>query len=288
MSKLKWLSAVAVVGIWGLLAIPANLHAGVAAEVEKDFIRTVDQVLPAVVSIHYTVMQAAAKGGREKQLVGAWGSGFIFLPKGYIMTNAHVLFGKRDSELARKLFLSLPRTHEKVMVTLNDGRELPGKIILKDPVQDVAVIKIEGKNFPTVKIGDSDQVQVGQWALAIGNPRGRYPQTVTIGLISAVRYFKDDPKGNKEEFIQTSAPISPGNSGGPLIDIQGRVIGINTLVARDLDITGYDVSLSKRKHTGQPDEYLLKKRPIRPLKTQGIGFAIPIRRALEIVRPHMK
>ncbi len=165
---------------------------------------------------------------------------------------------------------------ERITVTLSDGRNLDGEIIFADPDQDLAAIKIRGDKFPNAKLGDSDQVMPGQWAIAIGNPYGMQ-SSVTVGVISATqRQLGNEPGA----FIQTSAPIFPGNSGGPLIDIHGRVIGINTQVKVEpeavLDSSGKPLSDKQ----GNPF--------IVPIRAQAMGFAIPIRRALDVVRPYLQ
>ena len=139
------------------------------------------------------------------------GSGVIVTKDGYILTNNHVV----DNA-------------EEVKVTLQDGREFTAKVIGRDPKSDIAVIKIDAKDLPTVPMADSDKVQVGDIVLAIGNPFG-VGQTVTTGIVSATG------RGNLgiedyEDFIQTDAAINPGNSGGPLVDVEGRLIGINTAI----------------------------------------------------------
>ncbi len=139
------------------------------------------------------------------------GSGFIITSDGYIMTNNHVV-GEAD----------------EIDVKLSDGRKFKAKVIGTDPKSDVAVIKIDAKQLPTIPLGDSEKLEVGEWVLAIGNPFG-LAHTVTVGVVSA--------KGRShlgindyEDFIQTDAAINPGNSGGPLINIHGEVIGMNTAI----------------------------------------------------------
>ncbi len=138
------------------------------------------------------------------------GSGVIVTKDGYILTNNHVV-----------------ENADEVKVALNDGRELIGKIVGKDPKSDVAVLKVDAKDLPAIDLADSDKIEVGDLVLAIGNPFG-VGQTVTMGIVSA----KD--RGNLgldyEDFIQTDAAINPGNSGGALIDADGRLIGINTAI----------------------------------------------------------
>ncbi|MGH9681731.1 MAG: Do family serine endopeptidase, partial [Candidatus Acidiferrales bacterium] len=139
------------------------------------------------------------------------GSGVIVSPEGYILTNNHVVDGATD-----------------VRVTLSDKRQLKAKVVGTDPKTDIAVLKIDGTNYPAITIGDSSKVEVGDYALAIGDPFG-VGQTVTMGIISA----KD--RGNLgiedyEDFIQTDAPINPGNSGGALVNDRGELIGINTAI----------------------------------------------------------
>jgi serine protease Do len=117
---------------------------------------------------------------------------------------------------------------EKIKVTLPDKREFEAKVIGTDPKTDVAVIKIDTDNLPIAKLGDSDKIEVGDWAVAIGTPFG-LSQTVTAGIISA-EGRADIGINDYEDFIQTDAAINPGNSGGPLVNIDGEVIGINTAI----------------------------------------------------------
>ena len=151
------------------------------------------------------------RGQPAPEIQHGLGSGVIITKDGYILTNNHVVDGAKE-----------------VKVTLQDGREFTAKVIGRDPKSDVAVVKIEANDLPTVPLADSGKVEVGDVVLAIGNPFG-VGQTVTSGIVSA----RD--RGNMgiedyEDFIQTDAAINPGNSGGALVDIDGRLIGINTAI----------------------------------------------------------
>lgn len=138
------------------------------------------------------------------------GTGFIISPEGYILTNNHVVEDADD-----------------ITVTLDDRRKLKATLIGSDPQSDVALIKIEAdENFPTLPLGDSDALEVGEWVIAIGNPFG-LNQTVTIGVVSA-KGRSGVGLNEYENFIQTDAAINPGNSGGPLLNIHGEVVGINS------------------------------------------------------------
>lgn len=162
------------------------------------------------------------------------GSGFIVDPKGYILTNNHVIKGV-----------------DKILVKLfGDDHKYPAKVIGTDPKTDLALIKINVKRpLPAVALGDSDKIQVGEWAIAIGNPMG-LTETVTVGVISA-KERSGFGITQYEDFIQTDAAINPGNSGGPLVNIKGEVIGINTFI-------------------------------LAPYTAQNIGFAIPINLAKRV------
>jgi Do/DeqQ family serine protease len=176
-------------------------------------------------------------GGREyqyKQRSG--GSGVIVDKEGYILTNNHVVEGA-----------------DKVKVRLNDGREFIATIKGQDPRTDLAVLHIKAKDLPVARLGDSDKLEVGEWAIAIGSPFG-LEHTVTVGVISA-KGRSGLGTGTYEDFIQTDASINPGNSGGPLINIDGEVIGINAMII-------------------QPGT--------------GIGFAIPINMAKQILNDLIK
>ncbi|MBW4591455.1 MAG: trypsin-like peptidase domain-containing protein [Brasilonema angustatum HA4187-MV1] len=160
------------------------------------------------------------------------GSGFIIDKSGLILTNAHVV-DKAD----------------KVTVRLKDGRSFEGKVQGVDEVTDLAVVKINaGADLPIAPLGSSTKVQVGDWAIAVGNPLG-LDNTVTLGIISTLRRSSSLVGiGNKRlDFIQTDAAINPGNSGGPLVNAQGEVIGINTAIRGDATGIGFAIPIDKAK-----------------------------------------
>ena len=154
---------------------------------------------------HNFPFQAPQQGPIEGE-----GSGFIIRPNGLILTNAHVVAGA-----------------SKITVQLRDRRQFPGKVIGIDKVSDVAVIKIAANNLPTVNVGNSNKLEVGQWVLAIGAPFG-LKNSATAGIVSAKGRML--PHSNYVPFIQTDVPINPGNSGGPLFNMQGQVVGINSQI----------------------------------------------------------
>lgn len=147
---------------------------------------------------------------QQPRIMHGLGSGFIISPDGLILTNAHVVDGAQE-----------------VVVKLTDRREFKAKVLGIDKQSDIAVIRIDAKNLPTVQIGDPSRVKVGQPVLAIGSPYG-FDNTATAGIISAKsRSLPDD---NYVPFIQTDVAVNPGNSGGPLFDLNGQVIGINSQI----------------------------------------------------------
>ncbi|MEP7244368.1 MAG: trypsin-like peptidase domain-containing protein, partial [Gammaproteobacteria bacterium] len=152
-------------------------------------------------------------GGGQAQPQRGSGSGFIVTPDGYILTNAHVV---ADAD--------------QVTVKLNDRREFAAKVVGVDQRTDVAVIKIEGKNLPTVRIGDPAKLRPGEWVLAIGSPFG-FENSATAGIVSATsRSLPGEGSSNYVPFIQTDVAVNPGNSGGPLFNLQGEVVGINSQI----------------------------------------------------------
>nr|WP_229779158.1 DegQ family serine endoprotease [Pseudomonas matsuisoli] len=152
-----------------------------------------------------------APGGRQPQREAqSLGSGFIISDDGYVLTNNHVV---ADAD--------------EIMVRLPDRSELEAKLIGADPRTDVALLKVEGKNLPTVKLGDSNALKVGAWVLAIGSPFG-FDHSVTTGIVSAKG--RSLPNENYVPFIQTDVAINPGNSGGPLFNLDGEVVGINSQI----------------------------------------------------------
>ncbi|MFA7439539.1 MAG: Do family serine endopeptidase [Sphingomonadaceae bacterium] len=145
------------------------------------------------------------------------GSGFLVSPDGYIVTNSHVISG-RDGQ----------QPVDTITVTLSDRREFSARIVGRDPLSDLALLKIDGKNLPYVQFGNSQATRVGDWAIAIGNPFG-LGGTVTAGIVSAL-HRNITGIGAYDRYIQTDASINQGNSGGPLFDLEGNVIGINTAI----------------------------------------------------------
>jgi Do/DeqQ family serine protease len=171
----------------------------------------------------------------EQQIQRGTGSGFIISSNGQVLTNAHVVDGASE-----------------VTVTLKDGRTLTGKVLGTDPLTDVAVVKINADNLPTVKLGDANKIQVGEWAIAIGNPLG-LDNTVTTGIVSATgRNSAQIGAGDKRvEYIQTDAAINPGNSGGPLLNAQGEVIGMNTAIIQNAQGIGFSIPINKAQEIAE-------------------------------------
>jgi serine protease Do len=221
--------------------------------------RAVAKVSPAVVGINVIAVQTIRDpfagffndplfrqffGDQTyKQQVKELGSGFIISPDGYIVTNDHVAGNATD-----------------ITVTISGGKQLKAKVVGSDPATDICLLKVDGKDLPCVSVGNSDNVIIGEWAIALGNPFGLFEindkPTVTVGVISATgmklgqmenRYYRD--------MIETDAAINGGNSGGPLVNSNGDVIGMNTLI-----FTG-----------GQTSTYI------------GYGFAIPVNKIKKIV-----
>jgi S1-C subfamily serine protease len=172
-------------------------------------ISVVEKVGPAVVSI--AVRQ---KGGDGRQGEGS-ASGVIFAPDGYILTNNHVVENAAE-----------------VQVGLTDGDAFRADVVGTDPATDLAIVRAGTSGLPVAELGDSDSLRVGQLVIAIGNPFG-FQSTVSTGVISALgRAMRSQTGRLIESIIQTDVPLNPGNSGGPLVDSRGRVIGINTAIIR--------------------------------------------------------
>ncbi|MEM9163006.1 MAG: HhoA/HhoB/HtrA family serine endopeptidase [Cyanobacteria bacterium P01_F01_bin.4] len=225
---------------------PQNQTAPVAAANPNFVTEVVNKVGPAVVRINAsrTVSQQVPDAFRDpffRQFFGdqlpvqpqerverGVGSGFILSEDGRIVTNAHVVEGS-----------------DTVDVTLKDGRTLEGRVLGSDPVTDIAVIKVDGQNLPTVALSNSDQLQPGEWSIAIGNPLG-LDNTVTIGIISATGRSSSQVgvADKRVDFIQTDAAINPGNSGGPLLNQKGEVIGVNTAIINGAQGIGFAIPIN--------------------------------------------
>ncbi len=233
----------------------ANSTAATANQspVSGNFIATaVDKVGPAVVRIDATRKVAAdvpdafnnplfrrffgeeAPAPQERVERGT-GSGFILSADGRLLTNAHVVAGT-----------------DTVEVTLKDGRTFTGKVLGADSVTDVAVVKIDATNLPTVVLGSSSNLIPGQWAIAIGNPLG-LDNTVTAGIISATGRSSSQVgvPDKRVSFIQTDAAINPGNSGGPLLNDRGEVIGMNTAIRADAQGLGFAIPIETAQHVAE-------------------------------------
>ncbi|MGQ9687856.1 MAG: trypsin-like peptidase domain-containing protein [Desulfobaccales bacterium] len=237
-----------------LRGTPAD--AGVALGLQEDFIRVAERLRPSVVSLKAVTVVTYRLPGPDDFFRGTpyegvfrdyfprtirqpqvgQGSGIIIDSRGYILTNYHVVGGA-----------------QQILVRLSDGREIRGQLVGGNPRLDIALVKISAPGLRPATLGDSNQVRVGQWAIAIGSPFG-LEQTVTVGVISAVGRRGLGPETGGQ-YIQTDASINPGNSGGPLLDLSGNVVGINNMILSS---------------------------------GQGIGFAIPINLAKQVIAPWLR
>jgi len=193
----------------------------------------------------FQIPQYRQKGTEKKEVGG--GTGFVVSEDGLILTNRHVVLD----------------TAADYTVLTNDGRKFPAKVLARDPAQDLAVIKVEKekivdnqgklilKPFPTVKLGDSDKLQIGQTVIAIGNVLGEFRNSVSVGVISGLGRTITASGGGLvetlEDVIQTDAAINQGNSGGPLLNLKGEVIGINTAMVLEAQSIGFAIPINKAK-----------------------------------------
>ena len=219
---------------------------------ESPFTSVVEKALPAVVFIDVRKKATASddsgddflrrffndpQGTRRPQRTPSSGSGFIIDAQGHIITNNHVVSNA-----------------DEINVTLNDGRVFKGRTVGVDPETDVAVIQIDGKDLPTLPLGDSDRLRVGDWAIAIGNPLGELRGSVTVGIVSAQGRTNLNIYGGTpayQDFIQTDASINFGNSGGPLCNIRGEAVGINTAINTSGQGIGFAVPINLAKHVAE-------------------------------------
>ncbi len=215
--------------------------------IETDFTQAAENTVNAVVSIRTTSTPLQAQGGfndpflefffgqgrgrqQQPQPRSGLGSGVIISADGYIVTNNHVVSGA-----------------DKVEITLNDNRSFNGRIIGSDPSTDLALVKIEANDLPVVQFGNSDNLKIGEWVLAVGNPFG-LTSTVTAGIVSAKarRISGNAPRSQMgiESFIQTDAAVNPGNSGGALVNTSGELVGINTAIFSETgNYAGYSFAI---------------------------------------------
>jgi Do/DeqQ family serine protease len=198
-----------------------------------DFSRVAERTVPAVVNISATqIVRRQVRDpffsffggtddvfGSRRGVENSLGSGVIVGGDGYILTNNHVVTGEARPVSIEQL---------DVTVTLNDKREMPAQVVGTDPATDLALLKINARNLPTMPWGDSSKLKVAEWVLAIGNPY-QLNQTVTLGIVSALGR-NNLGVSSYEDFIQTDAAINPGNSGGALINSVGELVGINTVI----------------------------------------------------------
>ncbi|WP_437741555.1 trypsin-like peptidase domain-containing protein [Sorangium sp. So ce1504] len=185
---------------------------------------------PAVATVKARVERQQQPGGRRRTVAEGLGTAFVYDPEGFLLTNNHVIEGATD-----------------ILVSFVDGRDIKATVIGRDKHTDVAVLKVEERGLPSLPLGDSDTIEVGDWVVAIGNPFG-LSHTVSAGILSAKGRTRDDVKGLDPSgyfnFLQTDASINPGNSGGPLLNLKGEVVGINAAVRANANNIGFAIPIN--------------------------------------------
>ncbi|MBI5401291.1 trypsin-like peptidase domain-containing protein [Candidatus Wolfebacteria bacterium] len=182
----------------------------------------------------FQIPQYRQKGTEKKEVGG--GTGFIISSDGMIVTNKHVV----EDEKAEYTVLT------------NDGKKYPAQVLARDPLNDLAVLKINEKNLPVLKLGDSDKIKIGRTVIAIGNALGEFRNTVSAGIISGLKRSvaasgMASGAEQLQEVIQTDAAINPGNSGGPLLNLAGEVVGVNTAMAQGAENIGFAIPVNQIK-----------------------------------------
>lgn len=210
---------------------------------EDTSIAVANKILPSIVGIEIKYNVNSVFGGKSGS-AEASGSGIIISQDGYILTNNHVVDSSSTNSTSNNSFYQISEATQINVYSYNDSTAYPATIVGQDELTDIAVIKIDKSDLAAAELGDSDQVQVGAFAMAVGNPLG-LQSSITCGNISAVNRELTDSDGKSGKYLQTDAAINSGNSGGALVNSNGQVIGINTL---KLSATG----------------------------VEGMGFAIPI------------
>ena len=221
-----------------------------------------NKILPSIVGIkvEYTVNNSMLSmfGNQATSTATATGSGIIISEDGYILTNNHVISSESEDS-----YYQISEASKLTVTLFNDTTEYSATIVGKDEETDLAVIKIDKTDLPKAEFADSDSIKVGEFAMAVGNPMGM-DSTVTCGIISAVNREVTDSSGNTYTLIQTDAAINSGNSGGALVNSEGKVIGINTLKIQGEGVEGLGFAIpinSTTDITSQLIEYSKVKRP---------------------------
>jgi len=202
------------------------------------------------------VVPKVQNGKKEKTKIGG-GSGFIISPDGYVLTSNHVV-SERDADYT---------------IIYEPNKIYPAKVISRDPINDVAILKISAKNLPYLDLGDSDKIELGESVVAVGNALGEFHDTVSTGVVSGLSRYITAFSGISRQaemlrgLIQTDAAINPGNSGGPLVNVGGKVIGINTAVVMGAQNIGFAIPINyAKKDLDEVKKYGRIKRPFLGVK----------------------